>query len=131
MGSEECEGDGSPQVGHVATVLLEGVRESSVRRAPRHEGNPAYAVRAFPPRLVLFFCPRRHRGRRPLPSQKGRGVASVHSRECRQIRIVDAMEAKAGTFRIRPCGQERWEARNAKGTAHHRSATSPLCCWKE
>src|ERR1700686_5193411 len=47
MGSEECEGDSSAQVGHRETVLLEGMRAR-----PRCT---TYAC--FPPRLVLFFRP--------------------------------------------------------------------------
>ncbi len=118
MGSEECEGDSSAQVGHQDTVLLKG-NESQTQCT-------AYA--GFSPRLVLFFRPRRHPTRRPLLPQKPLGLANVHPRECRQIRIVAAMEAKTGALRFRPCGGERWEARNAKATAPRRSATKTRCC---
>src|ERR1700688_324108 len=95
MESRNAKGTATAQVGQRDTVLLERMRARPRRRA--------YAC--FPPRLVLFFCPRRPRACHPLLPQKPRGLANVHPRECRQIRIVDAMDAKAGTFRFRPSGR--------------------------
>ena len=97
------------------SVAGEQEEDPGVRRTQPGREKPVHAVHDSVPEARFIFLPLSPLSP-PSSSPSKRSWGGQRSlRECRQIRIVDAMGAKAATFQIRPCGQERWKRGMPRG----------------